>query len=206
MKGIFFLLLLALSPLGHSRDQELMKCLGAEEKRLHAQKDVSPIYDLNQRLIAEMLQIPHATIQRDAFTEICSKSNSESWKLLHLSIKQGNRLFVIPPEITGMQRQMTIGMIEDYGDATKEILLNVLAQIQALSPTPTCLKEEIPELENFLIEVKYLQEDVDINTIFKGKDQVLFEKLKDYRKSFAHCRARLKKKPKSKSKAAPKKS
>ncbi len=101
---------------------------------------------------------------------------------------------------------MTKGMIDDYMEGTREILLNFINQIQMLSPTPTCLKEEIPELNNFFIEIKYLQEDVDLKQIFEGKDEKIFEKLKNYPLAFEKCRADLKKKAKSKSTAAPRKS
>ena len=100
---------------------------------------------------------------------------------------------------------MTEGMIEDYVEATREILLSFIAQIQSISPTPNCLKEEIPELDQFFNEIKYLQEDIDTKKIFEGKDQKIFEKLKNYPQAFEKCRARLKKKLKSESKAAPKK-
>jgi hypothetical protein len=105
-----------------------------------------------------------------------------------------------------MQREMTIGMIEDYVDITKEILLNFISQIQAKAPSASCLKEEIPELDSFFTEIKYLQEDVDMQTLFQGKDLKIFEKLKNYPLAFEKCRARLKKKVSPSSKPARKKS
>ena len=97
-------------------------------------------------------------------------------------------------------------MIDDYIEATREILLNFISAIQMQSPTPTCLKEEIPKLDAFFTDIKYLQEDVDMSDIFKGKDQKIFEKLKNYPLAFEKCRARLKKKAKPSSTDAAKKS
>ena len=201
MKCFVIILNLLMFSSAWGQSSALLKCLGNEEKRLHLAKSLGPLYDLNQRLIAEMIQIPNAQVQSSELSIICSQTKfSESWKLLEASITKGKSLFFIPENINGMQRQMTIGMIEDYREAAKEILLNFISQIQAQSPTPECLKEEIPELNNFFIEIKYLQEDVDIQKIFEGKDKKIFEKLKDYPQAFDKCRERLKKKLKSKSK------
>lgn len=201
-----FLALITTASWGAARDRQILKCLGEEEKRFHLKKEVGPLYDLNQRLISEMIQIPHVEVRGEDYVKICTGPQfSESWKLLEHSIKEGDKLFVIPAKVTGMERNMTEGMIDDYVEATREILLNFISQIQTVSPTPTCLKEEVPELDAFFTEIKYLQEDVDMKTIFKGKDTKIFEKLRNYPLAFEKCRAALKKKASSGSKAAPKK-
>ncbi|WPU66199.1 hypothetical protein [Peredibacter starrii] len=200
-------MIMSLNLWASARDTQILKCLGEEERRLHLAKDTGPIYDLNQRMIAEMVQIPNVELNPAEYQKICGgKKFSESWKLLEQSILKGRELFVVSGKVGGMQRDMALGMVDDYVDATREILLTFISQIQALSPTPTCLKEEIPSLDNFFIEIKYLQEDVDMKTIFKGKDEKIFEELKNYPRAFEKCRARLKKKPKSPSTEAPKKS
>ena len=206
MKWSYFLIILTFNSALWARDREILKCLGEEEKRFHLKKETGPIYDLNQRLIAEIIQVPKAELVKEHFLTICSGENfSESWKLLELSIKLGKNIFIIPSNVTGIQRSMTEGMIEDYVEATREILLSFIAQIQSISPTPNCLKEEIPELDQFFNEIKYLQEYIDTKKIFEVKDQKIFEKLKHYPQAFEKCRSRLKKKLKSESKAAPKK-
>ena len=201
-------LIMGLNAWAAPRDRQILKCLGEEERRFHLKKETGPVYDLNQRLIAEMLQIPHVEINDADYRAICSGQKfSESWKLLELSITKGRDLFVINDgKVAGMQKDMAMGMVDDYVEATREILLTFISQIQTQSPTPNCLKEEIPTLDNFFVEIKYLQEDVDMKTIFKGKDQKIFEELKNYPRAFDKCRARLKKKPKPASTEAPKKS
>lgn len=166
---------------------------------------MGPNYDLNQRLISEIVQIPNARFKEEYFKIICGKKNQSSLKLLELSIHKGKELFEIPTHVTGMQLNMTQGMIEDYVDAVKEIFLNYISQIQSMSPTPTCLKEEIPELDQFFTEIKYLQEDVDMNVLFEKKDEKIFDKLKSYPDAFKKCQARFKKKLKSPPKASSKK-
>lgn len=204
--GLSFMLTLT-AMAASARDRQILKCLGEEEKRFHLKKEVGPVYDLNQRLIAEMIQIPDTEITQEDYLIVCTGQKfSESWKLLEQSIVKGKNLFVIPKHVEGMQRAITQGMIDDYVEATKEILLNFISQIQSQAPTASCLKEEIPELDQFFTEIKYLQEDVDMQVLFKGKDLKIFEKLKNYPLAFEKCRARLKKKAKPSSKEARKKS
>lgn len=176
----------------------LLMCLGSEEKRLHQIKDTGPLYDLNQKMTAEMIQIPNVTIPGAEFKSVCEeKPFSESWKLLELSLRKGKKLFIIPESITGLQRSITQGMIDDYVLTSKEILIGFISQVQTISPTPNCLLEEIPELNKFFMEIKYLQEDIDMKKIMAGKDERIFEKIKDYPKAFQRCRERAKKKAKS---------
>ena len=206
MKCLISIIALIISTTTWSRDRQLLKCLGEEEKQFHLNKDTGPFYDLNQRLIAEMVQIPRAEINSDDYLAICTgQKRSESLRLLEHSLKRGKAIFTIPSDVQGIQRDMTQGMIDDYFDAVREILLNFISQIQANSPTPTCLKEEIPDLDKFFNEIKYLQEDVDLKNIFKDKDQQIFDKLKNYPLAFEKCRTRLKKKLKPGSTEAVKK-
>jgi len=204
---ITLLILNSLCAFAVKDERQLLKCLGQEEKKFHQKKQLGPLYDLNQRLISEMIQIPHAEINAAYFSEICgSNSPSPALKLLELSIRQGPDVFAVPAEVTGSQRSMAQGMIDDYVESTKEIFLNFMTQIQTLAPTAACLKEEIPEIDAFFTDIKYLQEDVDMKAIFKGRDTKIFLKLLGYQEAFKKCQARIKKKPKSASKESPKKS
>ena len=54
--------------------------------------------------------------------------------------------------------------------------------------------------------IPYTLKDVDMKNIFAGRDVKIFKKLLDYPQAFDRCRLRIKKKLKSESKAAPKKS
>lgn len=207
MEGMkWFVIALLFSSLAWSRTPELLKCLGKEEKAYHLKKDTGPSYDLNQRMIAEIIQIPNVSIELEALNSICAASGGESWKLLQLSLVKGKSIFVVQESLTGMQKQMTEGMIDDYLKATREILLNLITQIQAIAPTPDCLTTEFPGLVPFFTDLKYLQEDVDADKLFKGRDEKIFNDLKSYRKAIKRCQERLKKKLKSESTKGPKKS
>ena len=206
MKRYLSLIFLLLPLAGMARENDLLKCLGAEEKRFHLRKETGPLYDLNQRLISEMLQIPNAEITTVDYHDICSRKRpSESLHLLQLSMHKGKDIFEISNTVAGMSKDITNGMIEDYVDVTREIFLNFITAIQTSAPTPNCLKEEIPELSEFFNDIKYLQEDVDMKAIFRGRDEKIFGKLMTYSQAFKKCQARLKKKLKPSSTPAAKK-
>lgn len=206
MKHLVSLILFCLPLLGHAGEGELLKCLGKEEKRFHLKKETGPLYDLNQRLIAEIVQIPNIGITTVDFHDICSRRRpSESLHLLQLSMQKGKTIFEVPASVSGMSRNITLGMIDDYQESTKEIFLNFITQVQTSAPTPNCLQEEIPELATFFNDIKYLQEDVDMKAIFRGRDQDIFDKLLTYSEAFKRCQARLKKKLKPSSTPAAKK-
>jgi len=205
MKILFTVILLASSPLW-AKKEDLLKCLGTEEKKLFVvDKAHGPTYNLNQTMISEIIQIPNVTMLQEDLKQICEDPLRVSWRLLYLSITKGKSIFQVQSDITGMQRSMTEGMINDYIEASREILLNYIAQIQAQAPSATCLEEEIPRLKKFFYEIKYLQEDVDVKDLFKGRDAKIFNNLRHYRKAFERCRARLKKKAKAASTSAAKK-
>ena len=204
---IFSIILISLNAHATRDERQLLKCLGEEEKVFHLNKDTGPLYDLNQRLISEMIQIPKAELETSFFKEMCGKSSgSAALKLLELSIREGKEIFQVPDEVQGSQRQVAQSMIDEYIEQTKEIFLSFISQIQALAPTATCLKEEIPQIDAFFTDIKYLQEDIDLKKIFRGRDLKIFQKLVEYPQAFERCRARIKKKLNSGSKPSPKKS
>jgi hypothetical protein len=201
----FFILAFSFSTYAAKDQRALLKCLAQEEKKFHLTKYKGPLYELNQRLISEIIQIPQAELTSDDFKQICSASSrSPSLKLLELTITRKNKIFHLPDTTTNGQRSVSLGMIDDFIESSREIFLNFIAQIQANAPSPTCLKEEIPQLDLFFTEIKYLQEDVDIEKIFRGREKVIFKKLKNYPQAFERCRERVKKKLKSESKGAKK--
>jgi hypothetical protein len=182
-------------------ERELLKCLGREEKEFHLEKKTGPIYELNQRLISEMVQIPGAELTEEAYRIVCHQTEtSPTLKLLELSIIQGKEIFILKPSVKVSDNNISQSMIEDYLEASTEIFLHFISQIQTQAPSAQCLKEEIPELESFLRDIKYLQEDVHIKKIFNGREIPIFKKLKNYPQLFKKCRERIKKKLKSASK------
>ena len=186
-------------------ESPLLVCLGKEEKNFHHSKKQGPIYELNQKLISEIIQIPSVQLEPKDLFQVCEKSVSPSVKLLSLTLSRGEELFKISDDALESQKLIAQGMIKDFVEISREIFLNFVSSIQTISPTPNCIEEEIPELKKLFADLKYLQDEVEVKKLFGGIEISIFEKLQDYQKLFQKCRARTKKKLKSGSKPAPKK-
>lgn len=186
---------------------DILKCLGEQEKKIHLSKRAGPEYNLNQKLIAEMVQLQDAQLTPKAYSQVCqSKFVKPAQKLLELTLLEGKSIFVLKSSNNPTINSMNQGLLNDYIETSKELFLEYIASIQMLSPTPTCLAEEIKPLSDFFIEIKHLQEEVDLAELLKKKDAKIFKLLKDYPKAFERCQLRNKKNAKSGSTEAPKKS
>lgn len=184
MKFIYTLLLLLSLP-SWASSQGILRCLGLEEARLHEKKITGPLFNLNQRLISELVQIPGLRINQFDYRRICNSQGNESIRLLEQVLIQGKGLFINTQH--GMQGSITQGMIDEFVIGSKEIFLNFVSQIQMISPTFDCLNKNIPQLPLLLEEIKHLEDEVDIRAIFGKKDLIIFKKIKDYPIYFKSC-------------------
>lgn len=151
---------------------------------MHEKKEAGPLFQLNQKLISELVQIPGVRINQVDYRRICNQEN-ESLKLLEQILVQGKSLFINTQQ--GMRKSITQGMIDDFIIVSKEIFLNFVSAIQMISPTPDCLNKHIPTLPKLLEEIKYLEDEVEIQKIFGKKDLEIFKKLQDYPLYFRAC-------------------
>lgn len=176
-------------------ETDILKCLGKEEKRFHLNKRQGPVYDLNQKLISEIVQIPGASLKPSVLRDICRPGQfSESWKLLEHTLKDGKSIFVFRNKANA---ELASGMADDYIEASRDILVGFINSIQTEAPSADCLKKEIPKLDEFFFKIKSLQEDIDMKQIFDQYDVKIFEQLKTYPQAFERCQRRLKKKTNS---------
>lgn len=191
----FLILLIALKSSGLLAQADLLKCLGNEEKRFHLNKRQGPVYDLNQKLISEIVQIPGANLKPSILRDVCQPGQfSESWKLLEHTLKEGKSIFVFKNKANA---ELASGMADDYIEASREILVGFINAIQTEAPSADCLRTEIPKLGDFFFKIKTLQEDVDMKQVFDQYDVKIFEQLKNYPSAFQRCQRRLKKKTSS---------
>lgn len=184
----------------------LLRCLGVEEKRFHAKKQTGAVYDLNQRLIGELVMINKIEGQKVLLDRICDKkSYSPSVGLMEAMLLMPYNWAA--PGKTGTEIQDTIQreLIKDLNAGMPEIFLNFLGQLQAESPTPQCLNEKIPSIKSLNEDVKWLQEEVDLDKITgkRKRLQSIFAGIHQVEKLYAECReAQSKAKSKSTDKPA----
>jgi hypothetical protein len=146
----------------------LLVCLGAQEKSFHKQKAGGAFYDLNQRLISELLQTQGVDGTPMLLTQVCKKTERSSIHLLEAMLLDPNGWYVIKTGPTGLTREL----MKEMAQAAPEMLLNFLAALQAEAPTPDCLEKHIPSLKKLNEEVKVLQEEMDLSKITNKKSRL----------------------------------
>lgn len=197
---VFLLLIILLPGAALAQASELMLCLGKEEKAFHAEKDTGPIYDLNQKLIGELITIPGIEAPRDVLRKVCRTSGSPSQELLVEMLLNPTGWGIVTDKTTGLEKNIALELIKDLNQSTPEILLGFLAQLQAAAPDAHCLNRHIPGINTLNNEVKWLQEEVDIVKIAGRRKRLkrILLRMKKSKQIFAKCRAEAQSKSKSK--------
>ena len=169
----------------------VLKCLGKEEKALHLRKETGAVYDLNQRLIGELVLINRIDAETSLLKRICTMKGSPSIGLLEGMLISPKGWSAPASTGNGVEDSIQKGLIDDLNQGLPEILLNFLGQLQAESPNATCLNEKIPGIKSMNEEVKWLQEEVDLTKITNRKERLekIFAGIHQVDKYFAECRA-----------------
>jgi len=169
---------------------EVLRCLGAEEQRLHKAKSQGPEFQLNQQLISELIQVESIDLSPTYLSLVCNyKENYPSKKLLYLLLDKGNKIFEFKHGLSASDISVGESMLEDFMKDTQGIVMSYIASIQQEAPTADCLKKNIPEMELFYIDMKYLEEEIETKYLFKDKGlaEKILNKLSNYPKLFKKC-------------------
>lgn len=168
----------------------LMVCLGAEEKALHQQKLTGSTFDLNQRLIGELVLITGIDAQPPVLKKICSRKSSPSIELLEEMLLNPKGWAKIPTAQKGIEGSIAHELVKDLNQGLPEVLLAYLGQLQAEAPDAQCLNQNIPGLKTLNEEVKWLQEEMDLAKIAgrRKRLQQIFAGIKKAPQFFAKCR------------------
>lgn len=170
MRWILLFTLLTVSAWGRSPrpTSRLLVCLGAQEKTFHKQKAGGAFYDLNQRLISELLQTQGVDGTPALLKQVCKKTERSSIHLLEAMLLDPNGWYMIKTGSTGLTREL----MKEMAQAAPEMLLSFLAALQAEAPTSDCLEKHIPSLRKLNDEVKVLQEEMDLSKITNKKSRL----------------------------------
>jgi hypothetical protein len=186
------LIILAPTLIYAQRSSPVLKCLGSEERDYHLKKVSGPRMDLNQKLIAEIIQIPQVSIKPEFIESICHSKYSPSLRLLELSLISEEKLFYTDGK-TDLVNSINQSMISDYIESSREIFIQFIHQVQAIAPTSNCLEDEIPELKEIFTNLKHAQEEIGVKKILNGKINSIFMKLIRFENILKNCQSRLKK-------------
>jgi hypothetical protein len=144
---------------------QLLVCLGAEEKLYHKKKAAGALYDLNQKLISELVQAQGLDGARATIKAVCSKGNRGSLQLLEAIMLDPKGWFALSEKSSSLDRELA----REITQSTPEIFLNFLSVLQAEAPTPDCMNKHIPAIAQLNDEVRFLQEEVDLTKITNKK-------------------------------------
>lgn len=189
---ILALLTLSVSTSWAQRPQyssELLVCLGLEEKAFHTKKQTGSTYDLNQKLIGELVLINRIDAPASVLQKVCHTQHSPSVQLLEEMLLEPQGWWKLP-EGKGAEDSIAKELVKDLNQTMPEILLSYLGQLQAEAPDAKCLNKHVVGLKNLNLEVKWLQEEIDITKITNHKQRLrkIFEGIKKAPALFQRCR------------------
>lgn len=169
------LILLLLTTSLHARERvaasRLLICLGAQEKKFHLQKASGAYYDLNQRLIGELIQAHQVDANPTLLRLVCQKKKNSALHLLQAMLLDPKGWHVIQAA-PGPQQELAKELVRELNEGAPEILLNFLAGLQMQAPTSDCLEKHVPGIKKMYEQVKWLQEEVDLVKITNRKKRL----------------------------------
>lgn len=188
-KHLPLVILITVSISSSFADNKLLKCLGNEELRIHRLKLEGPVYRLNQKLIGEISSAGKITIKPQYFKSVCNnKTFSPSVKLLKILLINGVSI-VKKPDLTNIPQQYAFSSFKEIVKKAPDFLFGYLAELQALTNDPHCLKKKIPELDYFRQRFLYLQGDFSNNQLLDDKKKIsaIFKRLERFGDILRSC-------------------
>ena len=175
-------LFIGFSYISNAASQDILKCLGQEEKLYHKKRVGGAMLKINKDLIGEMLQISSTLdIKANFKEEICSTEKyTPSIKLLKLLLREKENLFVFKsPPGDVIQRSQDQSAIDELVTKSAFLLIKLINHIQSEFKQPNCIEKELPSVRFFYKATRYTLEERGIEKILPhpGIIDAIFEKL-----------------------------
>lgn len=179
----YFLFVLILSSFQLYANDTVLKCLGHEEKIYHQKKVAGARYQLNQKLISELVQLSKTIVfQKDTKELICKNRTSSSIKLLHVLIKDGAKsMYSAAPKLDVVQLSSDKKSIRELLNRSRYTFVRFINDLQTQVRKPNCIVNKIPQLRDFYYKSRYTIEDVGLKKLIKEiKDlDLIFKNFED---------------------------
>lgn len=172
---IFILLFFCFSTSLSFASQDVLKCLGQEEKFYHKKRLGGALLKINKSLISEMLQISETLeIKPKYVSEVCnSKKFSESVQLLKLILREKDNLFIFksaPGDV--VQRSQDERAIKEIINRSAFLFIKLINHIQSDFKQANCVIKEIPQIRTFYHSARYILEDEGIEKLLPEPNQI----------------------------------
>ncbi len=182
---IFATILLTPSVQAASKINPALKCLALEEERYHKKKITNSRSKLNQDLIIELSQSSDFILKSDYLSIVCSPNTiSPAEKLLELQLIYGTKIFETN------SNEMTVASLMEYKKQLPQVFIKHIANLQSELETANCLEKNIPEIKKINDKIKYLEEDLSVDTLlpFQKEIATIFRKLEKFNDLKKKCR------------------
>jgi hypothetical protein len=195
--ALFFLINSSLFAADHTVER-LVKCLGKEEAKIHKNKLGGAVYELNQRLISELIMFNKIEVVPNIINDICSYEGKvfPSVKLLEHLINKQEQFFIIPRRLPAVDKEILQATVTEFLDLLPEIFYMYIAQVQAVSARPACLEDHVPALKELNRDIKALEQDIPARQLMsknKIASKVMFG-IRDVESIWKKCDEEYKKK------------
>lgn len=175
---LFFILLMQPA---WAKPKQFLICLGKEEAYYHKNKLGGAYSKLNQQMISAVVQLSHAIgLNAEYEKQVCSKK-FVSLELLKFLLIGQKPIFIISTSMGKNIQQNAVNnnAIKELHEKSVHIFIDFILSIQSQMNKADCLVKKIPELKEFMDDLRYTIEEVGPQKIFKKikKPEVVFKKL-----------------------------
>jgi hypothetical protein len=178
--------------------ERLVKCLGKEEAKIHKNKLGGAVYELNQRLISELIMFNKIEVVPNVINDVCKFEGKvyPSVKLLEHLINKQEQVFAIPRKLPAVDKEILQATVTEFLDLLPEIFYMYIAHVQAASARHACLEDHVPALKELNRNIKALEQDIPARQLMSRNQvasKVMFG-IRDVEGIWRKCDEELKKK------------
>ena len=196
--SFFILILISAESQGQTRPSKLLFALGQEEKILHVNKRQGPRFELNQRLISELVQIPNLEASPELISKLDHRSSTTTPSLVILEaiLTTPNSWYIFTKDGAQVQQSIAQELMKEFMELGPEVFLNYLQGLQTEAPTPDCLVKHVKGLQKLQTKIKWLEDENGLHSLLKNPKALkkLFDRINPIGPVYEKCRLDIPKK------------
>lgn len=190
-KIVSFFIISILMTKAYAADGEvpnIVQCLGREEAIYLKNRMAGPNVNLNRDLINELITHEQIPIKNEVLKKICEPDSPTGFLTLQYFMTM--RLDVLDfKDVDKINQKRYEQIFVEMTSKFPSMFLSYITALTAQAPTYDCLTKEIPEIDRYLDQYKYLENEVSGEKVLLNIDTIakIFQKIKDYEKIFERC-------------------